>query len=242
MELLCFILFFVILRRFFAFSVNSQFLNYLIMFFVQFIGLFLPVFITKKLKKETFLTKNDFKIKPTYILGGIVTGFSMQFLSSLVNMPFLYILEKFGLSFSSNITLPEKSGLFVPYMVISCIIPAFFEEIFFRKYTYNYLKKYSLWVAVLGNALIFSALHFEISLFMCVFLLGVVLSLFIKQGYPLIFTMIVHFSNNLGGFLLQTLDENILNFLNKYFFLFAVFSAFFVIFMLKTKKGTKGDT
>lgn len=241
MELLCFILFFVILRQFFAFSANSQFLNYLIMFAVQFTGLFLPVFITKKVKKEAFLTKNDFKIKPAYAFYGILAGFSLQLLSSLVNLPFLYISEKLGLSFSSNVILPEKSGLFVPYIIVSCLIPAFFEEIFFRKYAYGYLKKYSLWVAVLGSAVIFSALHFEATLFGCELFLGIILAFFVKKGYPLIFTMIVHFFNNLGGFILQLLNENTLYFLNKYFFLFAVFSAFFIIFTLKKQNGAKGD-
>ncbi len=233
MELFVFILFFVIFRRFFAFDVNSQFLNYLIMFAVQFIGLFLPVYISKKLKNEEFLTRNDFKIKPIYIFGGILTGISLQFLSSLVNMPVLYILEKFGFTFTSNVNLPEQNKLFLPYMIISCIIPAFFEEVFFRKYAYEYLKKYSPLLAVFGSAVIFSALHFEITLFMCVFLLGIVLALFIKKGYPLIFTMTVHFSNNLTGFVLQAANEKIVLFLNRYFFLFSIFSAFFVIYMLK---------
>lgn len=241
MELLGFILFFVILRKFLSFDTNSQLFGYFLMLLTQFIGLFLPVYISKKLKKEPFLTKNDFKIKPTFILGGFVTGFSLQFLASLVNMPYLFILEKFGFSFSSNVNLPENNEFFLPYVIISCIIPAFFEEIFFRKYAYDYFKKHSPWLAVFASTVLFAVLHFDVTLFMCVFLLGAILALFIKNGSPLIFTMIVHFANNLAGFLLQTANEKTLYFLNKYFFLFALFSAVFVVYMLKKQTETKGD-
>lgn len=236
MELLVLVLYFVIIRQILSFDCNSQILEYSIMFITQFAGLFLPLYILKKLKKEKLLTKEDFKISPVYILGAFAVGTSFQFVSSLINMPFLYIFSKFGYEFSTNITPPENNGFMVPYMIISCIIPAFFEEIFFRKYTYDYLKKHSVGLSVVLSAVIFSALHFELTLVVCVFLLGIILSLFIKQGYPLIFTMVVHFSNNLSGLILQSLNEKTIYFLNKYFFLFAVLSFFVIIFMLKNKQ------
>ena len=106
---------------------------------------------------------------------------------------------------------------------------------FFRKYAFEYLIKYSVWIAVILSAVIFAVLHFEITLVMCVFFLGIILALYIKNGYPVIFTMIVHFSNNLSGLVLQSSGENVIYFLNKYFCLFAVLSICIIIFTFKRK-------
>ena len=235
MELVILVLFFVIIRQLLSFDCNSQTLEYILMFVTQLVGLFLPVYIVKKLQKESLLTKEDFKIKPFDVLCAFLVGTGLQFVSSLINMPVLYVLSKFGYEFSSNITMPENSIFIAPYMVISCITPAFFEEIFFRKYAFEYLKKYSVWIAVILSAVIFAVLHFEITLVMCVFFLGIILALYIKNGYPVIFTMIVHFSNNLSGLVLQSSGENVIYFLNKYFCLFAVLSICIIIFTFKRK-------
>lgn len=181
---------------------------YLSIFMQQLTGIFLPLFIyTVFIKKESYLSKSDFKIKAIHIPLIFIAGFCMQLFFSFINMPVIIYLENLGIPAPSMPPVPNNGRIFLHIFTVCCL-PAFAEEIFFRKYTYDVLNKIGNINALIGTALIFAISHLNLYSILPLILTGLTLSYLRYKGASLIYAVTLHFSLNFSGILLDFLTRN----------------------------------
>ncbi len=92
-------------------------------------------------------------------------------------------------------------------VVITAIIPAFFEEIIFRGMIFNGLKKCGLFVAVALSSVFFMIEHLSFYSFVYPLIMGVVFCLIYHKTKSIAYTMITHFCNNFLVILIDYFNE-----------------------------------
>lgn len=204
--------------------------SYTSILFQQVFGVFLPVLIYYTINSESYIEKSELRIKLNDIPIMFFGGFFMQFLGSFINYPVVYLLEKLQIPTTTSASIPQGSKIFL-YIFLICCIPAVFEEVLFRKFTYNILKKYGKNTALFLTALIFGIVHFNLWSILSLIVAGLMLSYLVYNGYPLIYPILFHFSLNLSGIILDFIikNEKWAEILNNYFPLFGFVSGIFII-------------
>lgn len=101
----------------------------------------------------------------------------------------------------------EKTTWYIYYLVIVAVfIAPVFEEIVFRGFFYQFLRKrYGIMKAIIINGLIFSLLHFNVAQFLPIMALGIMMCLVFEYTGSLVASITVHIMNNglfLGLFLI----------------------------------------
>lgn len=86
---------------------------------------------------------------------------------------------------SSGLTIGDSSVLSIVLNIIStAIVPAFAEEFAFRGIVMGSLRKFSDTTAVIGSAILFGAMHQNISQIPFAFILGLILRMSIANSIP----------------------------------------------------------
>ena len=112
-------------------------------------------------------------------------------------------MEFIGVEYDMNSILNfNLDGSFLTNLLLCfavAAVPAFFEELFFRKGLIDFSKRFGNMFALVFSALIFGIGHFNILQGIFAFLAGLVLgSLYLKTG-NLKMSILLHFINNLVG-------------------------------------------
>jgi hypothetical protein len=98
------------------------------------------------------------------------------------------------------------------YFITVAIIPAIFEELFFRKGLIDISEKFGKVFAVIMSALIFGLAHMNLGQFIFAFCLGIMFGIIYIQTKDIKLTMILHFINNGYATILEILyAANLLN-------------------------------
>ena len=131
-------------------------------------------------------------------------GLAVCLIGSLLSSWFVSFLSSFGLSFHSyeyalqqQTEAPETPGLMLLTVVHTAILPALLEELVFRGFILQPLRKYGDWFAIVTSALIFGLIHGNMMQAPFAILAGVAL------GYVNVVTgsmwtnILLHFLNNL---------------------------------------------
>ena len=100
------------------------------------------------------------------------------------------IVESIGL-------MPQKTfGGITIFIIGMALVPAIFEELFFRKWILNSSKKYGKTFAVLFSALLFGMYHMNVNQGIFAMLLGIVLGVIAIKTGTIKYTVLLHFLNN----------------------------------------------
>ena len=146
-------------------------------------------------EKEKVLTKKKpFQTKAKIVLIALFLVFVLQLVLSLLLYPLL------GLDYDTTdlFKVDASSSLFSKAVLVItlAIIPAIFEELFFRKAIINFSLKYGKTFAFLFSALLFGMLHMNLSQGLFAFIMGLIFgAVYIHTG-DIKLTMLVHFLNN----------------------------------------------
>lgn len=107
------------------------------------------------------------------------------------------ILIKLG--FSPEVpSLPLSSPLWlIINILISAVVPAIMEELIFRGIIFNGLKKRGFWFACLISSVFFMIVHTSIWSIIYPIMMGIVFCFVFEKTGSVLYTMIVHFCNNL---------------------------------------------
>lgn len=151
----------------------------------------------------TYVDKNDArnskknitvhqKIKIIFI--AVMAIFALQFLLSLVIYPAI------GLDYNTSelIDVNNESSLFskIIFVIAIAVIPAIFEELFFRKSIIDLTCKHSKKFALLFSSILFGLLHMNLSQGLFAFIIGIILGLIYLYTKDIKLTMFIHFVNN----------------------------------------------
>lgn len=127
------------------------------------------------------------------VMIGIALTVMIQFLT-------IWLLPKIGIDggiIESIGIVPEKTFLGIAIFIFGmALVPAVFEELFFRKWILNSAKKYGAVFAVVFSALLFGIYHMNLSQGIFAFLLGIVFGIIAIKTGSIKFTVLIHFLNN----------------------------------------------
>lgn len=116
------------------------------------------------------------------------------------------IIEKIGLK-------PQNTfGGITIFIIGMALVPAIFEELFFRKWILNSSRRYGNLFAVLFSALLFGLYHMNIGQSIFAFLLGVLFGVIVIKTGTIKYTVLLHFLNNCYACLGMILGESSIGF------------------------------
>ncbi len=136
------------------------------------------------------------KFNPLYLLLALLFSASMFFGLGFFNNSVVIFLQSIGLNAGgSSLELDSTISLIV-FLIVFAVLPAFFEEIFFRGLINNSLENAGIIVSALVGGLFFGLYHTSLSKFFYQFIYGVGLMLIVRLSGSVISCMIAHFINN----------------------------------------------
>ena len=165
-------------------------------------------------QQKTFkclLLLNQFK--PINLLLAIMLAVGMFLGLGFINQIIINGLESVGLTLPQTTVVVKDTGDFIGYALTLCLLPAVFEELFFRGVLLNDIKEYNPLHVSLFIGGLFALYHGSLSQLVYQFIYGTLLTfLAIKSGSSLP-CIIAHFLNNFTIILLEYLGVylNLLN-------------------------------
>ena len=167
------------------------------------------VFSLKSKTKLTNLLFVDNKINFLDVVFCLLMCFGMITGLSSLNNYFIKFLQN-TISYKPNIiTLPKFSVVnFIISLIFICVLPAFCEEILFRKLFKNALQGVGVWIEVFIIGLLFSLFHLNPAQTIYQFIVGCVLMIIVKATKSTYNSIILHFLNNLLILILYYINPN----------------------------------
>lgn len=224
-----------------AFNISDINANLLIQMVVFGISLYLPyLFINWYSNNDNIVFRNDKKLNIKRIIKSVLIGIPAITLIQVVSS---YLLS----GINQNYDILEKLELYDKNSILSCILiviyigilPAIFEELFFRKGIIKYSAKIGMKFAVFASALIFSIIHLNIAQSFAAFFIGVLFACIAIYNDSIIPTVILHFLNNTFSILLDIFSSNIVacNIIYMIFFVVLAFGVIVSVFeVIKNKE------
>lgn len=194
-----------------------------------------------------FIEKNKISLKqnnketrikyqtPKLFLIGMAFIFAIQWLGEI-------IISKLGITSDllTNSTIYEKTPLGILLLVIQmAVLPAIFEELFFRKAMLNSCRKYGDKFAIVISALAFSLIHLNLSQSIVAFFIGLVFAYITIKNENIKTNIALHFVNNLIATLTYIFSENVMvcNVINIAYIALAIIGGLvFIYTIIKDKK------
>lgn len=162
------------------------------------IAILLAIGILRYKSKKSHITltlSKNFSLKP--LIASLLIGFGLMFGLSKLNEYFVGFLNGLGLTISTP-TLPSSTPINVILVIISvCLLPSIFEEFLFRGLILKSLSKTGILFATLISGGLFSIFHMSPAQTLYQFVVGCLYSLIIIYGGNLLYTIVIHFINNL---------------------------------------------
>ncbi len=153
------------------------------------------------------------KFNPLYLLLAVLLSVSMFFGLGFVNNSVGSFLKNVGLN-SGGIALTMNTPLeLAVYLIVFGLLPAFFEEIFFRGVIGKSLERTSLITSALVGGLFFALYHHSLVQFFYQLVYGMGLTLIARLAGSVIPCMVSHLINN-AGIVLLTYFKLQINFYN----------------------------
>lgn len=139
----------------------------------------------------------DVAKKPRAIYFCIAITLQLGLLSlSSVNGLFLKWLEKFGYTPASPAVPSMNGAKIIPAILVIAVLPACFEELFFRGILFCGMKKFGAVAAVLASAGLFALYHQSPAQTIYQFVCGACFALIALRSGSILPTVVSHFVNN----------------------------------------------
>lgn len=190
-----------------------------------------PFKFNPKIIKNSMLVVCGFVL--VYGLNAVLSGLITQF-GSLDWIKAIQVkqAELFQAIFNRN------QALF-PAIIVVAALPAFVEELFFRRIIFAYFYEQSgrFWRNAILSATIFALVHFQPILFPAIFIIGLLFAYLYKVSGSIWLGVVLHFLNN--GFQIVQIHYGIeiSGFALLIACIIATITAFFLIFLIRTKKN-----
>lgn len=182
------------------------------------------------------------KFNPLYILLALLFSLSMFFGLGFINGSIAELFSGWGIKVPS-ISFPlDNFGQFIIFSIVFALLPAIFEEVFFRGVILKSLDGAGVVASSLICALFFALYHCSVAQLVYQFIYGIGLCLLVKLSKSVVPAMISHFINNFGVILIQYLKLNV----NLYDAIFIALGlvglvAFSVICAMRLKNNEKEE-
>lgn len=179
------------------------------------------IYFKKKIKVKTLELARVKKFKWQYVIIAVLLSASMLFGFGFLNISFASFLERLNLNVSGAEIPLNNVGNVVVFSVALAVLPAVFEEVFFRGLLLKCLDGVRPIYAIIAVSLCFSLYHCSLVQFFYQLIYGVLLTMLAISAKSIIPCIITHFLNNFTIILLQYFKVEI-NLLNAYFIVFGI--------------------
>lgn len=172
-------------------STNFQLISMSIISILSFLASYgvVRAYTTNKIDKKSI----DKKLKVKYCIIGLALIVVLQGVLS-------YIYPKIGLDYNAIevIDIQENFSILtsIMYIVTIALVPAIFEELFFRKGLIDFSEKYGKVFAVIVSAIIFGLAHMNLGQFIFAFFMGIIFGTIYIYSKDIKLTVLLHFLNN----------------------------------------------
>lgn len=214
----------------------------------------LAIFLTLLIMKGQ--CKNDFKnmllVEKTqvkYYAIAILFSVSMFFGLGFINTVITNFLQSLSVNASSvSLSINTKKELII-FIIVFALLPAIFEELFFRGMILGCLRGGGLILSSLVSSLVFSLYHCSVAQLVYQFVYGLGLALLVKMSKSILPSILSHFLNNFSVIMLEYLKIQI-DLTNDYYILGGIIGLGLFIFICikiisgkqeKRKKGVHFD-
>lgn len=160
--------------------------------FISPISIVLSLLLIKFLggEKPNKLLKN-LKFSPVFGITSVLLSASL-----LLGFGFINIYISLALNLTGKGIVLTGLGSYIIYVITTGIVPAVFEEIFFRGYILENLREAGDIFAIIFSGLFFALFHLSLSQFVFQFICGIVFAIIKIKSKSIIPSIIAHFSNN----------------------------------------------
>lgn len=206
--------------------VSMLFINIFVSVFSAFIPGLFYFLVSGRSVSETIKTSY---VRQNELWALVFIGMSVAMISNIATNIIQTNFSFFGIENSVNMSENVTNPLEIILCIVStAIVPAFAEEFAFRGIFMGTLRKFGDTFAIITSAIVFGAMHRNISQIPFAFLLGLVLAYVDCKTNSIIPSIIIHFLNNCYAVTLNILQSmKIFNdrvFMIIYFVLIAAFS------------------
>lgn len=144
---------------------------------------------------------------------GVMAAFGASVVGIIIASVLLTFFQSMGFGYDVSMpAIPDTEIGRLMYLVILSVLPSIFEEILFRGYILQSLRRFGDFYAVLISALIFALFHGNFTQLPNAFVMGVAIAFLAVRTGSLIPGMILHFINN---FAITALDIYVLQNANE---------------------------
>lgn len=199
----------------YAFSDSYSTVTYFMDIFISVFAVVVPVFFYIKLSRcnlnDIISTKY---VKQRYMLPVLFLGMGGAMIANVATSIIADNFSLFGIqNTSSGLSGGDSSILNIVLNIIStAIVPAFAEEFAFRGIVMGSLRKYGDTIAIIGSAILFGAMHQNISQIPFAFILGLIFAHVDCKFNSILPSIAIHFVNNLYAVTMSILrDANIVS-------------------------------
>lgn len=212
----------------------------------------LPVIIfnsmSKNAEREEYLPKDrGDRLPALYRFFAIGIGLGAILLAAYANNFIIGIFPNYSdftdeFFWSVELTKPHQ---IIIYFINVAIVPAFVEELLFRRVVCGSLEKYGKITAIIISASLFALMHTNIEQLFYTFVAGLVLGWIFVETKSLLFPILLHFLNNgvsaLGDIVRQNCSTVVINAYNFYseFIIWVFMAISLVAFLFKILKRGK---
>lgn len=182
-----------------------------------FIEIFVPVFsalipalfylMISKNKMSQIIQVNHVKLK--FLIPIVFIGMAVAMLANIATDAIATNFSLFGIKDTTNFD-SSTNGVFstVLSIIAICVVPAFAEEFAFRGILMGTLRKYGDAFAIIVSAVMFGAMHGNISQIPFAFILGLFFAYIDCKTNSIIPSIIIHFINNLYATIFSLINSS----------------------------------
>lgn len=209
----------------------------LLSLFVYLLAIAVPIFFLKRGWSARQLIAGNLCDKLPRVIWFYLSVYCAVFVTNIASNSALGLL---GLSVKSGSpALPVNTAALLVYILNYTVAPAVLEEILFRGIIISRLRPYGDKLAIVVSALLFASVHFNITTFAGIFLMGLLLGSLAVRNNSLVPGIAVHFLNNAIALVFifagKSFASEIYNAMTAIFFILCVIAAFaaFIFVFLK---------
>lgn len=162
----------------------------------------------------------------------IVLSFGMLFGLGFINEAFIRLLNVMGLSVNSFVWVRNGTGDFLIGILALCVVPAVFEELFFRGVLLSCLKNTGVVLSAVISALFFALYHGSAAQLIYQFIYGFFLAIMTMRANSVYPAILSHFLNNFAVLSFEYFGVSVNFFSITYILMGLAFIAAFAFVML----------
>ncbi|MDU1006557.1 MAG: CPBP family intramembrane glutamic endopeptidase [Clostridium butyricum] len=175
------------------------------------------------------------EVPSDFIVSGAFASIGVGIISSIIFLIYSIIINSHGIEIPSpDFSIPKETIYLILFFSYTCIIAPVFEEIIFRGYILNNMRKYGNFTAIIVTSIFFAMFHFNLVQLVNPILMGIILAFVAVKSESIVPSIIVHMFNNIMAMITTlistTNSQNILLIWSSIYYICGVSALLYFLF------------